>query len=906
MLRQTFKTTFHTVTPSESVIPRWSISPYALLRLAGKPFDEFDRLRLIQTISLIDQRDQIEEEIKYLSDTVCDTLYQYIGNERSEDVRKQLVALKRDIFNQRKLNDVDLKNLSAYLPDLEAPLQRYVQNLIKQVALSNQMEIEFESELAQLRSYLQESLRHEDFGRALLVAQPNLYSKLTNTYLHSAPDSIRKKARKVESQIFPYLSRMTTKTSPFSRLGPVIPLELNGRQTSWSASSMAMESEIHFSQTVAYFIAQSLAKSPEIQPYLYPSVNPSIYDDGNDRLLFWRADQSNFDGILRHTEKQAGVKSQRLYKNLLTILAELQTGNVTYTDYIQHVIQSLSLGEDQVAKVRQHIQNLVNTGLIILQFQLTSNRFDRLHEIQSQLRAIPVPLAQSTANALAQIETLIDNYQIDDYAELSKLQIKIDKLVKSHIDGAQSQHISSYIFEDAWIPDASLTLGEKFTADLLTDLSIYLESLLVRDGQHGGGYHIVRDIFEQQYGVGGVEDNLLAFAHHYERACRSGEAYRPTSRRMFGWLQRLNQYMEQLKLQGDAYSYEVTDILQAYIKANHQNHTPPQSLSVIGQLVADSTEAIESGDFQFVIHSILPGYGHYYSRYVNLFGDRQRKQLTHRIRNTLQTYQAHLSPDEEVVEILSVLHNNAQVHPAFTPRQIVLPYEQSDLPMDNQITVDRLSLRHNTSTDELEVWLDGEKRIHPMYMGFFHSMALPGLHRLLTDLSPTGHHFDHLKPSTYYGLSSRQIVEEIEFVPRLHIGKVIIQRARWLVNGKCIHDLVDQNNLLSTLINFRRWVSEHRIPQRVFMRINQTQINSAQDAMQNLLNYRKPSLIDFENVFTIRQILKLLDSFQSGSGILFEFEEMLPNADQLFIKHGNQRYVSELQLQFNRGGIDGE
>ena len=103
-------------TTIQPTIERWQPSPYALLRFAGKPFEELDRLKFNQTVAYFDQLTQLRHWLDEQKTYICDgLLYKEIGRHTGKQ-RSQLVALKRSIFNERTIAQTQLTQLDTFLP----------------------------------------------------------------------------------------------------------------------------------------------------------------------------------------------------------------------------------------------------------------------------------------------------------------------------------------------------------------------------------------------------------------------------------------------------------------------------------------------------------------------------------------------------------------------------------------------------------------------------------------------------------------------------------------------------------------------------------------------------------------------------------------------------------------------
>ena len=881
----------------EKTTYQWSPSNYALVRLAGKPYEDFTHLRLEKTAALIEEMIEHQRFINTEREILCDQIYECVGRQTDSDVKSQLVACKREIYNQRSLKTEDYPLLADCLgAEYAAAVSAYYQVVERLEAVTLEARETFALELGEKRGLLQKAMHDENFLHSLILSQPLLYHKLQKNYLRANPRDVKAKERKIEDKVFRYFARMTTKTSPFARFGPVALAEVGGETTSHRVSSMATTSRVEFNQEVAAYLIAKLSQIPEFQAQLYPRINPTMHANGQNFRL-WATKIIESDTQLGRAQTYRALNTQPILLKLLQLLEEHQDGMLTFSAYLDLVKPMLPDDGEQAQKIIQFIYRLVASGVIVLEFAFKSDRFERIAELREQVERMET--APETEQQLQKLEMLVDQYATANLAEKAQLIRDITGVIEAlthwHFNEDETGY-ADFILEDASVPGVQVQLGEDFFGAFQDDMNLLLDCLLARD-QHGNGYHLLRDVFTRLYGEGGEAKDLLQFTYEYAQAFSENWYSSPNFPRIQDWQQRLQTYMAELARFSEGKEFDVTPAFHTLLDLFETPSAPMQSLVVIAQVVAESWEALQKGDFLIVVNSVLPGFGHFYSRYCPLF---EEKQLADRISETLETYQAALPPGEEVVEVLSVLNNNAQIHPAFTPRQIVPPDEQSSLPQHQQLSIQQLSLKHDPLTDDLALWETGVKRLHPVYMGFFHTFALYGLHRVLADLSVTGHHFDHLKPSAYPYLNTKSVEPgEVRHHPRLRIGKVVLQRKSWVVDVQTLNALLDDDPF-KTFANFLTWADDHQLPKQVFLRVGHFGFSaSSGDGQSKQFNptQHKPMLIDFRNFFTIRQLIKLLEAFENVSQLELNFEEVLP--DHHFFEHQQQTYVVELQMQFD-------
>lgn len=182
--------------------------------------------------------------------------------------------------------------------------------------------------------------------------------------------------------------------------------------------------------------------------------------------------------------------------------------------------------------------------------------------------------------------------------------------------------------------------------------------------------------------------------------------------------------------------------LQAWVDefAEEGASMPPlRSAAVHLQLAARDADTLAHGDYLAVLNDTLPGCGRFFTRYCELLPE---AGWDREINAQLQQLQA----GAPVLELQSVLAHNAQVHPPLTERMRVRAGERSDRPM--ALDAKDITLPHDAATDELRDLHRGEPVI-PMYMGFFHALALPMTHRERVDGVTFTYHTERNRPLDY-------------------------------------------------------------------------------------------------------------------------------------------------------------
>lgn len=927
---------------------RWQPSPYALLRLAGKPFDELSRLKFTETVGLFEQIITARASLEREKAALLELLFTEIGRHEGE-MRSKLVVVKRNVFNERLPPSKERRTLRA---DVDPRLRPGVVGYFSKVRLLKRLLKRggaiFEREINEKRELFRQSCADLEFQKAIQIASPALYSSLSE-YLRVKPTVLRARERQTELGVFQYFMRMTAKTSPFSRFGPVV---LGGVDFEAERTFSLRQSEPRKRTTASLnlgaiaSVAASLARAPGVQRHLRPHLNGTAYLDGEEMVFSrprstWDDTVSFNQGIVRR------IKYVPTIRGIVELLAAREGDDLTLAEFTSLYMSSIGAdGDESREKVEVFLRKLIEAGLIVNEFQLWSNSLERLPLLRAEFeRVAETDEARAELSKLERLEAASLEFETAQTPRRQQLLMETRQLLndlvrlRPPIAAAQAE-LSNPYKEDTVVEGVSYTFGRPFFGSVLEEINLFLDCVAARD-QGGHSYAMLRDMFVQRYGAGGRCDNLLQFAAEYRglltkliRRADESKQTDPLTERFNKTQRNIGRYAYVLGnnpvSEDDPHESHIThESLRNLTRSFGETSLAPRpfSMAMHVQIAAEGEEAVERGEYLVVLNYSLPGFGHFFSRYCNLFpvgdDDAGASVLFEQIKAGGQWLLGQIPRESELVEVLSILDNNAQVHPSFTRRQIVPPDEVSDLPEERQVPMRALHLTHDLESDELLLTApregsdvgggkaegegdgdgdddgDGPRQLlTPLYMGFFHLISLPMLHRLLVELTPTAYHMEMLQPRAMrqggrpFSIEGEKPEQTIRHYPRLRIGRFVLQRETWEVPAAAL-PAREAEDEFTLFLNAYSWARRLSLPREVFVRVRRTHAQASE-----LQTGHKPVMVDFENYFSLKMIFHMLNA---GDVESLEVEEMLPNPRQHFCEVGGQKYAAEFQIEFNRG-----
>lgn len=948
------------------------------------PYDELASLSCDRSVPLLDELVALRAWLTEWSPRVADALHPIIGSQTGP-VRGALLTLRRDLFNRRRTHAHHRRLLRALAtPELYHNVVTVAWRLRRERRLVERTRAVMTLELVESRRRLHSLSATPEFRKALQLASPALATSLEQ-YLRSDPAAPRARDRQIEIGLLHYLVRMTAKTSPLGRYGPValgrVEADEAGARVAdrpdrpgddrpivAEAPAWSTHSTVSLRLGTLSLIAASLARHPQLRPHLPVWLNASLIRSEDSLSLRFTRPRAVWDEtvtIVRGLQRQVRVTPalQRLI-DLVCQQPMAEPGQRPAAELGQRPVAGLGqrpaaglgqrpaaeLGQRPVAGLCLHelqhayqaavgaadaasrqqadafVETTITAGLIEIGFRLPSDAPDRLAQLIDQVAGLEerLGLPATLTAALTQLEAIRQQVGTATVAErqalLATAQRVLDELLQWRMPlPFEGDEVATPFVEDTRLNAATARLGPPFWQALMADLGQLLDCLAARD-LGGSSAAWLRDLFVMRYGEGGYTPSLLEFAADYRRGldqlmqrAAATQFTDPTLQRAAQAQRRLMEYAVGLasgRVSEDGEIVIDPSRLHQLMEEWGGATTEPLSVGLHLQVVAASPQAIEEGNWLVVFNQALPGFGRFFGRYCQLFPEAgpTGQSLADQLQECLEWLRQAWPADQELIEVLSVLDHNAQLHPTTTPRQLVPPPEWSGRPDLEQLAAGAVGLRHDPLHDRLELSLPAAEpgglaqRLTPLYLGFFHLIALPSLHRVLAELSPARFHPEGLRPvdlriggevaTTVTG----QPASGVQFFPRLRLGRLVLQRATWCFAATALPDL-STTDALELWLTLAEWRRRYALPREIFVRVHRTA-----DALAHgsLAADHKPLLIDFNNLLTLRVLRHLL---RSGAVAELQVEEMLPNPRQLSGLVNGQAVVTEWQIELNRGRL---
>ncbi|WP_437983461.1 lantibiotic dehydratase [Sorangium sp. So ce117] len=250
------------------------------------------------------------------------------------------------------------------------------------------------------------------------------------------------------------------------------------------------------------------------------------------------------------------------------------------------------------------------------------------------------------------------------------------------------------------------------------------------------------------------------------------------------------------------------------------------------------------------------------------------------------------------VELSPTLGLNFQVHPRLTEWALELPWEPS-APGDKVLPLRDLSLRFDAAAVQLRLRSRRLGReIEPIHLGFLRDAALPDPHFLLRALSPRLRDDTVAERADLYNVLDRlDLARGVALAPRrprLTVGRVVVERARWAIPVSAIPRKEPKQPYASYFRAIARLRRELDLPGRGFARYVGPEVAGYGFTETNMY-------VDWESPFTLIGLARLLGGPGDVRSGYLVFTELLPEPEASWLRLDGRPHAAELLVE-----IDGE
>ncbi|WP_411117486.1 lantibiotic dehydratase [Streptomyces sp. 058-1L] len=882
------------------------IRPAFMVRVAGLPVESVQELRCPQSRRWADEVLDESAQLRLLAEKAGDQLHDLIGGSDDEPLRRALLKLRRDIFNNRLPATASADRVLDRVHSLDpAAASTLADWLTGRRALDGQLGAGaglLAAETGRSREALRALAGHERLRRGLLLASPALDAQL-DAYRKQTPAAGArpdKKQRKIERSLLSYVYRTACKTSPFSTFTGVALGSLGGSGGLRLRVEEEWRTQARLNVVALGRLADAVIADPARRADL-PVAPASGWGRDDDRVRYVRrwvtaGDDDTavtFDAV---KDRLFFLRRSGTLDRLLTLFEERSGTVLRYGDLVEWLARDQGAAREEC---EQYLGALLDVGMVQVPCLRTEvHDTDPLRAFQGALRGLERPWADRLADRLEEparcVERFADASADERRALLDALRAGLRAVQEEELGADRAKVPQTLLYEDAaagahteFDPDAwqELAAGPLAAVErVLPAFDLTLPQRITFEG-----------FFLARYGRGGRCDDLLKLVHDFHEdffdqymtftatrtAYDADGAYVPevnwlglgrlraldTARRTF------TARMAALREAAGpgAAELRVDDTFLAEVAAELDGLATDFAPMSHHLQIAD-----RPGDPLVVLNRSYGGVSFPFSRFTELFDGLDERLFA--------GTEAIVPEGAVLAEVTGgPVTSNLNLHGRLTPYEIVCPGERGTLDAEFRISLDDLHLIHDPEAGRLvlrSARLDRE--VIPVYLGYLVPLALPELPRTLLLLSPTS-----MAPLNVWAGVPEGAPDEggVTTRPRVRHGSLVLSRRSWSAPASALplHRAgAPEDGWFLDWHAFRR---EHGLPDRVFATVSDTGARGATGA--------KPQYLDFDSPLSLSAFEALIKTPQAR----VVFREALPDEDALHTVSGHGRHVAELAVE---------
>ncbi|MEV8046564.1 lantibiotic dehydratase [Streptomyces griseoluteus] len=877
-----------------------------MLRVAGLPAETVSALRAPETADWAARTAAEEDRLRALGTRLSDPLSAAVGATEDAALRRRLLALRRQVFNNRLPADLTAARAlaSALGGDTGADLAAWLDARLRWEELRGAGETVLGAALARTRAALRGLALDDRLRRGLLLASPTLEERLDAFAADRSP-APGKRARKMERSLLSYVYRTACKTSPFSTLTAVA---LGSFAEGGDLTEVGDDWTSHprLNVVVLTRLAELIVADPARRADL-PVAPASGWTRDDDRVRYVRravtaGDDSapvSFDAA---QDRLFFLRRQGALDGMLTLLRDTD-GTLTHGDLARWLAATTGAGEEEAGHYLTALRELGMLQLPLLDTGVHSP--DPLRAFQRALRSLGVEWADTVAARLDGPAEAVARYGDADVparrALLAGLRTELAAL-QTDLGAERPVLPQTLLYEDVSAGTTGAPLAEwaEPVAAPLRSIGRVLPAFDVALPQR----LTLKGFFVARYGRGGRCEDLLRLVHDFHEdvfrqylqftAAKDGHLPDGSHAPEENWLgvpeitsvdrarATLTARMRErwAELPSNAEEFVLDDVTVDEMAEALGTAAPafrPQSHFL--QLARR-----EDGPLA-VLNNSYGGLCFPFTRFTHCFDGADGPGLTDSLRNALRSV---LPPRAVLAEVTAgAATTNLNLHGRLTDYEIVCPGENSTAPEQARLHLDDLYAVHDETEDRLLLRsrrLDRE--VVPVYLGYLVPMVLPEIPRTLLLFSPTSRSV----PDVWRGVPAGEATEGVTRRPRVRHHALVLQRRSWTVADGHLPLRAPGATDADWYLAWHRWRVRHGLPVRAFATVHE-ETGDGQGAAW--FGGSKPQYVDFESPLS----LTALEGLLAGKRARTVFEEMLPAEDELHVTSPRGRHVAELAVE---------
>ncbi|AMQ01766.1 hypothetical protein AY601_4948 [Pedobacter cryoconitis] len=900
------------------------IFPHSLVRYAGMNYQVFDSFKLKGSKGILQKDHQMKAAKTKLKALICDGLFELITLQTDDLLRQQLINLKRQVFNDKKVNPQKLEELLGLFPaDLTLDFHNYLQVSQNMETFHQTNTLNYQQLLMEQSKKLQELAMDPHLQNGLLLSSPVLLEQLPG-YLQKEPASFRQKELRIEFSLLRYLTRMCFKTSPFSTFTytGIMQLADNGAVIP-SPMAKAVKNSLRLNNALFEYLKSILIHHPGVNELLTVKLNKTatikagkiqFLVNFNNIESFQLLPASGLQLLVFNyfNSAQESINIKELANYMAYAVEE-----ANYTSIKNYLLKLVAAGLLEVGMETSGIDPQWSLKLLNFFTKLESSEpavlqiiylFKQLQQYQlayakgdTAKRKLILAYAEKTVAAVfqkLQAEAGLPlsrdtTKEVDDQSKKQAVNgvFETQNFIPHHFSGRQLFYEDCYtpeleILEDGCLQDfaakADQLLNHLLPLDLLKTEREKMSSFFLEHYPAQAQVKVI-DFYQAYY--------FYVKKPEKEKSAKLGPAIPDPSeweKTISEKLALITQHKPNILNLGNDFFPEALSTEAPVAAVQYSRGLFVQFYKGKLQQEAEHKEC-----FFGVINTVLPGMGKVSGRFLPLF--------TPDMTTDFVKYNTQLHPEVLKVELNDASSFNANIHPSLLTRELALPGGNKSYPEKQQLPVDGLTVSFEQQTSALKLNYQQEQVFtYDLCLESFYNRS--NLYQLLAhfnqDTKLSLQPFINLVDACYLDVEEQE--QEIESLPRItYENSVILRRRTWRIKTASIPVQQAGENAYAYFIRINTWRAQHGIPVTFFLFLRKRSFVIKPAAQPNgkkegLSDDYKPQFISFEQPLLVEMFKRLLA--RAGTHVIVE--EMLPLTNAATDQAGYVEPVKEYLLQW--------
>ncbi|KOS64275.1 lantibiotic dehydratase [Lysinibacillus sp. FJAT-14222] len=811
-----------------------------IARLSGLPIDGLEQFIAKESIEFIKKRQYVNFQCEKLADELNERIYTLVPGILRKDSKRTLLKIKRRISMGSILKTEDIHILEQYKICSLKITEYNVWAQEKEYNLSLQKARAMEIDTANVTSEIKKVSSSQVLQNGLLYSSLTTLD-MTQQYI-DGKDYSNKAIRRIESTLIRYLTRIMTKTSPFSSFTIISGINVSENHTKVNNNEDSIQSTVYLNPIISYTLLNHFYTKPFL--YNVPVViNPNIYFSQDKIYIFTKTvDISN--GGIRNPEHQYSLPNSTTIQFIIHLLYENTQLSVRE---IQQLLKSRSKNSEKL------IINLIKIGLLKPAIHTEEFRIDLLHTF---LKDPSLNSFSSLIQSLTKLNDYLKAYSRQFYDVHKRIQI--EKLTEEEIKRLyQELSITNPIPNPVFIEICYRTNEIQISTNTLSSMQLSLQkfskSCIVFDP-----FFSVRETQKEFYKRNFHNKScvLIEFYNKWSSFVEENDSFNQNSKS----ISPLNLLREKLisynpyqlesieqhhHIQNEIYKKIITSQIQKDIDISpllHGNsHTRnTENISILGQVQEDST-------IKIVINKITDGNGQMFSRFLEHLPSKniERIKKINQIKQTKGT----------ITDIHAFFGFAGDSRPVLTDKVICYPGSHLTKEADN-ISIFDLEIVLDEAEDILQLKRKSSGEIiNPKYLGFMTPFLLPPLARFLALFNSLSQLITN--PINIFINRLIQLCDDhVMRIPRILYGTdIILSRQTWIIPQSAYPIPKAPLNDLDYMEFLLEWVNTHDMGYHFFIKKGEDLEPNTQIKNRNIAD--KPQYIDIRIYHHLRELKKI-------------------------------------------------